>query len=239
MHLQMNKLFLVYQNKGNLEVFEVAPRYIKGQKLSARIIEENKIRSFAFSMMYGVFADREAADNLIIELNRVRLPDPRLAKFESKIEKLQAKLDRNEDQQDRLEGRLEKKHATIERLQENENLTESQAEQLQKAETAVHELEEKATELDEAHYAMETQIKRLEQERGCIEEDSGNAEMDFWEAKLKLCAKEIQSMGIDVRPEQIKSSKKPAVASGNDCSRKSDAEGSTKGSFFSRLFGRK
>ena len=207
----MEELYLVYENKGTLTIFRVLPRYIKGQKFSAKIIEENKSRSFAYSMMYGVYSDRESAEQLIAELKGSERTDPRTDDIEAELDKLRPKLEKLESQQRKLEERLEKKNATAERLYEKDELTDTQDEQLSKVETAIDEFVQKGMDASDANDALDEQIDKLEEELYAIEEILYQEKYDFWESKRKECIGKIESMDIEVRPETPKAPQKAEI----------------------------
>lgn len=204
----MEELYLVYENKGTLTIFPISPRYIKGQKFSAKIIEEKRSRSFAYSMMYGVFSNRKDAEKLIIELQKIKEPNPRIHKIETELAKLRPKLDHLEAQQEKLEEKIEKKQATEERLHEKEELTDTQYEQLKKIEIALDELGKKEDELSDAYDFLDAKIDTLEEEQWPLEVEANRIESEFWELKRKLCIEKIESMEIEVRPEIKKQKEK-------------------------------
>lgn len=196
----MNKLYLVYENSGTPEIFEVQPRYIKNKKFSAKILEENRSRSFAFSMMLGLFEDYAEAEALLGKLKKISSENLQIDKLNKACDKYNDQIERLQDQHDRLDERVMKKGEVIENLEERssiEGLTEKQAERLAKANSDYSALEAKMKELDGKIQALEEKVdSNLESADKLQDEDD-----KFLNEIETKCITKLHSLGIEDRTE--------------------------------------
>lgn len=196
-------MYLVYEHKGQPEIFEVDPRYIKNKKFSAKILKTNRSRSFAFSMMLGLFENHADAKTLLAKLKKMRIQSDRPGKEYSKCED---KLERLQNQIDNLEERVDKKAEVIADLEERASygwLTEKQSERLTKANLNYSALEEKAKEL----YAKMDDLSELIDSNSIELDNLQEEEIKFLNEINAKCISKLHGLGIEdlteAQPEMV------------------------------------
>jgi len=196
----MNNIYLVYENSGQAEIFEVEPRYIKNEKFSAKILEQNRSRSFAFSMMLGLFEDYAEAKALLVKLKKNNSKSLQIDKLNKEEDKFNDKVERLQDQHDRLDERTMKKGEVIDNLEERagiEGLTAKQAERLAKTTLDYSALEEKMEELDGKIEALGKLIDSNLEEVGRLQDEDAR----FLNELQTKCLFKLHSLSIEDRTE--------------------------------------
>lgn len=197
--------FLVYDNKGTPTIFEIEPRYRKGKKLSAKVIETGKARSFAFSMALGLFDSKAEAESLLSDFAKINeIADAntiKADKIREKANKLQEKIDKLNGQLERLEERIEKKDETYGNLEEKVELTATQEERFEKLSADIDALRDKENQLHEQISDLEEEHWKLEEEADKLEEAHFNAIDELEKGHVEASINKILALDIEEKPD--------------------------------------
>ena len=165
-------------------MFQVELRYTKNNALAAKNLKAGKQGFFSISDILGVFDEQEDAETLLSKYGQIQekeqqiklLNKPKIDKLNVKIERLEAKKYKYEEQTERLEERIQKKDAALERLYESES---SNFARVKKLEKESEELTDKANALDEKCDELTNEINKLEGQVADFQELENRATLDF------------------------------------------------------------
>ena len=209
-------------------IFEVEPNYVKGDRFSAKIIETGRSRSFAFSMIYGVFDTRAEAEKILSQMRAFQDREKEISDLDAEREKKNEKLELLNERYEKTEEQIEKKEDAFDKLEYKDSHTDSQAERFKKLPQEIDKLREKESKQYKEIEEVEKEISKLDDlvdsKQSSLDED----ESVFREERYSDFKAKLSSLDIEVREATPKQSKRPVPESHS----KLDTE---KHSFFSKL----